>query len=270
MQWVRGKCLGKGSYGSVFLAHPTTPDWPLLAVKSAYFRKSSSLMKERRILLGLFGSEGIVKCYGSCLSLEFFTTVYNLLMEFAPGGCLLDLINKTYGGKIPENDVRQYAGMILKGLSSIHKNGYVHCDLKPANILVFPSEQGLSQLKIADFGLAKELGERDLGKPCSFRGTPLYMSPESVGISVIRPALDIWSLGCVVIEMITGNPPCKGLGMQGLLNRLVLESGSPDIPENMSREGKDFLSKCFTRPYYQRWTADMLLNHPFIVGEKLT
>ncbi|KAF2309389.1 hypothetical protein GH714_001874 [Hevea brasiliensis] len=129
-----------------------------------------------------------------CLSHENGMTIYNLLLEYAPGGSLADLINK-YGGKIPECDVRRYTRMILKGLSSIHNNGYVHCDLKPANILVFPSDQQDFQLKIADFGLAKEPDEDNSRKffyQYTFRGTPLYMSPESVKHAEISPALDIW------------------------------------------------------------------------------
>ncbi|KAF2309370.1 hypothetical protein GH714_001785 [Hevea brasiliensis] len=85
--------------------------------------------------------------------------------------------------------------MILKGLSSIHNNGYVHCDLKPANILVFPSDQQDFQLKIADFGLAKEPDEGNSRKffyQYTFRGTPLYMSPESIKLAEISPALNIW------------------------------------------------------------------------------
>ncbi|KAF2309352.1 hypothetical protein GH714_001699 [Hevea brasiliensis] len=152
-------------------------------------------------------------------------TIYNLLLEYAPGGSLADLINK-YGGKIPECDVRRYTRMILKGLSSIHNNGYVHCDLKPANILVFPSDQQDFQLKIADFGLAKEPDEDNSRKffyQYTFRGTPLYMSPESVKHAEISPALDIWSLGCIVIEMITGKPPWHELDVEDFFVRLAFE-----------------------------------------------
>ncbi|KAJ9190019.1 hypothetical protein P3X46_001256 [Hevea brasiliensis] len=207
MEWVRWKCLGKGSYGSVFLALPTTPVLLLLAIKGGSY-------------LHFFGSEGIVRCYGACLR------------------------------KIPECDVRQYTWMILKGLSCIHKNGYVHCDL--------------------NLGLAKELGEYDSRKFYTFRGTALYTSPESVGLAKISSALDIWSLGCVVIEMITREPPCKELGIQYLIIRLAFENRSPEIPESVSKKGKDFLNMCFMRPHCERWIADMLLNHPFIVEDELT
>ncbi|KAF2309416.1 hypothetical protein GH714_002132 [Hevea brasiliensis] len=194
-----------------------------------------SLQKELKILLSLSGSEGVIQCYGDCLSHENGMTIYNLLLEYAPGGSLADLINK-YGGKIPKCDVRRYTRMILKGLSSIHDNGYVHCDLKPANILVFPSDQQDFQLKIADFGLAKEPDEGNSRKflyQYTFHGTPLYMSPESVKLAEISPALDIWSLGCIVIEMITGKPPWHELDVEDILVRLAFEGSSPEIPENM-------------------------------------
>ncbi|XP_057995016.1 mitogen-activated protein kinase kinase kinase 20-like [Hevea brasiliensis] len=243
MDWVRGKCLGKGSYGSVFLAIQTNIISPLLAVKSALIIDSFSIM-----------------------------IIYNLLLEYAPGGSLADLINK-YGGKIPECDVRRYTRMILKGLSSIHNNGYVHCGLKPAKIIVFPSDQQDFQLKVADFGLAKEPDEDNLRKffyQYTFRGTPLYMSSESVKLAEISPALDFWSLGCIVIEMITGKSPWHELVVEDILVRLAFEGSSPEIPESMSKKGKDFLRICFMRPHCERWTANMLLDHPFIVDEELT
>ncbi|KAF2309387.1 hypothetical protein GH714_001867 [Hevea brasiliensis] len=182
MDWVRGKCLVKGSYGSVFLARPTNIISPPLAVKFALIINSFSLQKELKILFSLSGSEGVIQCYGDCLSHKNGMTIYNLLLKYAPDGSLADLINKC-GGKIPECDVRRYSQMILKGLSSIHNNGYVHCDIKLANILVFLSDQqDLSQLKIADFGLAKSLmnakepDEEDSRKffyQYTFQGTPM-------------------------------------------------------------------------------------------------
>ncbi|MBA0820608.1 hypothetical protein Gohar_028327 [Gossypium harknessii] len=96
--------------------------------------------------------------------------VYNMFLEYVPRGSLLDLMNR-YGGKIPERDVNCYTQMILEGLLDIHEKGYIHSNLKPGNILVFPLQHGtgLSTLKIADFGLAKQQEIKDTRS--GFRGT---------------------------------------------------------------------------------------------------
>ena len=92
-----------------------------------------------------------------------------------------------------------FTTMILRGLCCLHATGYFHCDPKPDNILAFPSDQQewRVSLKIADFGLAKEPdGKRvpELNRGI-FQGTPIHMSPESVALGEVGPALDIWSPG---------------------------------------------------------------------------
>ncbi|XP_020963427.1 serine/threonine-protein kinase PDIK1L-like [Arachis ipaensis] len=98
--------------------------------------------------------------------------------------------------------------MIVKGLSHIHRKEIAHCDLKPENILLFPSldkESANYQLKIADFGLSKTKNEEaDVevwkSKP---RDTSSYFSSEAFSSHIDAP-IDIWALGCIVIEMLTG------------------------------------------------------------------
>ncbi|KAJ0104549.1 hypothetical protein Patl1_18263 [Pistacia atlantica] len=205
MDWVKVRVLGKGSFGVVYLAVPTFGNFPCFAVKSTILKHSSSLQKERRILEKLSCLPEIVECLGANIDYEDRVGfVYNLYLEYAAGGTLLDVIRS--GGKLSEPEVQHYTRLILKGLCSIHEKGYVHCDLKPANILVFPQKDGINSIKIADFGLAKEPNET-LNPNCykfRFRGTPIYMPPESVAFGEIDTALDIWSLGCIVVEMFTG------------------------------------------------------------------
>ena len=131
----------------------------------------------------------IVHYFGNDLTIESGVGFYNLQLEYASGGTLEDLIKKT-GGKLVE--LQRYTRMIVKGLCCIHEKGYVHCDLKLANILVFRSEDGKGiAVKIADFGILKIPREENdfVKRKLCFRGTPIYTSPESVALGEIEAPL---------------------------------------------------------------------------------
>ncbi|GJV73634.1 mitogen-activated protein kinase kinase kinase 17-like protein [Tanacetum coccineum] len=119
--------------------------------------------------------------------------VYNLLFEFASGGTLADVIKMSHGKGLLEVDVKRYARSILKGLSHVHKRGYVHCDLKPENILTVPNKNSDGFIdKVGDLGLAKrvkQVKKKDPGR--YWRGNPLYLSPEAVISGVQKPPADI-------------------------------------------------------------------------------
>ncbi|KAG2397024.1 Mitogen-activated protein [Vigna angularis] len=133
-------------------------------------------------------------------------------------------------------------------------------DVKLQNILVFDGE-----VKIADFGLTKEKGEKQ-GK-CEFRGTSLFILPESVNDDEYEPPTDIWALGCAIVEMVTEKPAwgvSNGSNIWSLMIRIGVGEDMPKIPEELSEEAKDFLEKCFDKDPKNRWSTEMLLKHPFI------
>ncbi|KAF7844898.1 mitogen-activated protein kinase kinase kinase 17 [Senna tora] len=272
------KILGVGSTGTVFKGVPVAiqrGNTGVRAIKNSLF--ISALVREEFILKSFKGCPHILQCYDGQYSEENEKITYNLIMEYAPHGTLRTLIN--INNPLPEILVRTYTRMILKGLSYIHHENIVHCDLKPENILLFPpsySSQSPSgenfNLKIADFGLAMTEEEKIVNdEGCCFpkfrfRGTPYYMSPESVR-GVIDTALDVWSLGCLVIEMIIGMPAWWKLeGIEELMFTLAMERKPPEIPDGVSEECGDFLRKCLVVDPKGRWTTDMLLNHPFIIS----
>ncbi|XP_022152305.1 ribosomal protein S6 kinase alpha-5-like [Momordica charantia] len=266
--WTRVMVLGEGSQGKVFLGKPTLGPIYYVAVKAAFIAKSSSLAIEKDILQHFVGCPEIIQCIGDEITLEESSICYNLILEYAAGGTLANLIKKQR--KLPENLVKEYLKMILRGLSCIHSKGFVHSDLKPANILAFPQGDGKMKLKIADFGLSKRWVHQDhevvlnttiaSSKP-KFKGTPIYMSPESVVLGSISPPCDIWSLGCILVEMITGKrvwESCQTIGE--FIKKLVHEMELPaDIPEELSREGRDFLASCFDHDPQRRWTANIVV-----------
>ncbi|GMN61468.1 hypothetical protein TIFTF001_030554 [Ficus carica] len=269
--WSRSKHLGKGSYGSVFLG--LHKNGTMFAVKTAKLENSNSLVKEKKILKHIGNSPEIVRYYGDEITIEKGIQYYNLFLEYASYGDLLKLINKV-GGRIPkEGPVQVFTRMILDSLCCIHAKGIVHCDIKPENILVFSSDRYgcRCQLKIADFGLAKEASEAALeSKKYAFCGTPDYMPPESVALFYkYETSMDIWSLGCVVLVMFTGKSIWSGtdgkpLDREEIIQILASTETMPEIPKEMSETGKDFLGKCLQRDPSKRWSAQKLLDHPYV------
>ncbi|KAD5961016.1 hypothetical protein E3N88_12489 [Mikania micrantha] len=264
MEWVRGQSIGHGSFAKVNLAKPTNQSSrfpPLMAVKSSPAHQSVSLFNECMILDELNGCPEILSCYGDCFTVENGEKLYNVALEYAPGGSLADKVKNSENSRLPESDVRRYTKSILKGLQFIHRKGFVHCDIKLQNILLFSGDI----VKIADFGLAKKAGKNCCSR-YEIRGTPMYLAPETVAGGEQGPASDIWAVGCLVSEMLTGKPAwmCSGIGE--LLMKIGVGDDIPEIPRKLSDAGKDFIGKCFVKDASRRWTADMLLNHPFIVG----
>ncbi|KAK1258897.1 Mitogen-activated protein kinase kinase kinase NPK1 [Acorus gramineus] len=267
MEWVRGATLGRGTFATVNVAsvRQTSSDnqqLPLLiAVKSAPFSQSSTLQHERSVLTNLDGCPHIIRCLGNDITTEpNGDHRYNLFLEYASRGSLHDLI-RSDGAPLQESVARRYARSVLLGLRHVHDKGFVHCDVKLRNVLVFNDDR--QQVKIADFGLAKRASTKaDCGK---FRGTPLYMAPESVLHGEYEPPSDVWAFGCTVAEMMTGSTVWRGTEVKSLLFEIASEE--PLISEGLSEQGKDFLRKCLVKDPAERWTAEMLLSHPFVAAE---
>ncbi|KAF8012395.1 hypothetical protein BT93_I0522 [Corymbia citriodora subsp. variegata] len=272
MDWVRGKEIGHGGFATIHLATPagTFPSDhpPLMAVKSCDAALSSSLRLEEQILRELGDCPRIVRCFGDSLTTERGgEELYNVLLEYAAGGSLADSM-KSGGKPLSEPEIRRHARSILEGLEFVHSKGFVHCDVKLQNILLFPS--GGDEVKIADFGLAKRAGGKQDG--FEWRGTPMYMAPESVNCNEYEPPSDIWALGCAVVEMATGRPAWGSRAESNacaLMIRIGVGDEIPEIPEGLSEQGNDFLTKCFAKNPKKRWTARMLLKHPFLAVDCL-
>ncbi|CAI0553643.1 unnamed protein product [Linum tenue] len=275
MDWIRGDSIGYGSSSTVDLAifrgtHFAPPS--VMAVKSCAAGDSGLLKNEKLILDQIGKSPNIVRCLGEDCSFEKGQSLQNLFLEYASGGSLADHVKKS-GGRLSESTVRSYTRSILKGLDQIHGKGFVHCDVKLQNLLVF----GDGGIKIADFGLAKKTGEAEekqgrREKKVEIRGTPLFMAPESVNENVYEPPCDIWALGCAVVEMLTGKPAWNykpGTNIFSFLMRIGAGDESPAVPEESSAELKDFLSNCFVKDPAARWTAAMLLEHPFLSADEI-
>ncbi|KAL3596124.1 hypothetical protein D5086_007761, partial [Populus alba] len=202
MHWTRGQTIGRGSSATVSMARANRSG-QVFAVKSAELSKSESLQKEQ-IVLSTLRCPQIVAYKGCDITNENGKVLYNLFLEYASGGTLIDAIREG-GGCLDEDMIRLYARTILLGLEYLHCNGIVHCDIKGHNILV--TSDGA---KIADLGCAKrvdEVSEADWGATATIAGTPLYMAPEVARAEHQGFPADIWAVGCTIVEMATGQAP---------------------------------------------------------------
>ncbi|KAL1196523.1 Mitogen-activated protein kinase kinase kinase 20 [Cardamine amara subsp. amara] len=201
---------------------------------------AASLANEKSVLDKLGDDcDEIVRCFGEDRTVENGEEMHNLFLEYASRGSLESNLKKLNGEGLPESTVRRHTGSVLRGLQHIHANGFAHCDLKLGNILLF----GDGAVKIADFGLAKRTGE-------------VTASIEGVQIR-----------GCAVVEMFSGKTAWsfkQGSNFMSLLIRIGVGDEIPMIPEDLSEQGRDFLLKCFVKDPKKRWTAEMLLHHPFV------
>ncbi|CAF1699593.1 unnamed protein product [Brassica oleracea var. botrytis] len=255
--WIRGSCIGRGCFGTVTKA-VSKIDGGVFAVKSVDLStclpsQSESLENEISILRSLKSHPHIVRFLGDDVSKEGTTSFRNLHLEYLPEG---DVSNG--GIVVDETLLRRYVWCLVSALGHVHSNGIVHCDVKSKNVLVV---NGGSSVKLADFGSAMEFK-----KPTAEitpRGSPLWMAPETIRGEYQGPKSDVWSLGCTVIEMLTGKPAWEENGFDSL-SRIGYSNELPFIPAGVSELGQDFLEKCLRRDRSQRWSCDQLLEHPFL------
>ncbi|KAI9144102.1 kinase-like domain-containing protein [Paraphysoderma sedebokerense] len=181
---------------------------------------------------------------------------FNIILEYVENGSLAHTLKNF--GPLPEKMVVNNVIKICEGLGYLHEHGLMHLDLKAANILTTKN----GEVKLSDFGVSLAINGSYTENE-RFVGTAYWMAPEIIELSGPTPASDIWSLGCTIIELVTGKPPYSELLTMAALFRIV-EDDMPPIPEDLSKELKDFLMKCFNKDPSKRWSAKGLLEHEWL------
>jgi tRNA A-37 threonylcarbamoyl transferase component Bud32 len=143
-------------------------------------------------------------------------------LEFCAGG---SLEKKLGGTPLPPRDAAQFAEKLARAMQVAHEKGVIHRDLKPANVML--AEDGTP--KITDFGLAKKLDEAGQTAPGAVMGTPSYMAPEQASgkSKALGPACDIYALGAILYECLTGRPPFRGPTMAQTLAQVQTQEPIP-------------------------------------------
>ena len=254
--------LGNGSFGKVRLYRDKNYKELLFAIKT--LKKEGitsyhfSLLKQEVDILSNMDHPNIVKYFG-IFEDDYFI---HIVMEYLKGQDLSKIISLKNYTDFNENQMGQIIHQLLKALSFIHSKNIIHRDIKPENIL-FSDKRNIFSLKLIDFGLAtfKEQEKKTAG-------TPMYMSPEMVDGNGTYVS-DIWSVGVVVYQMVTGKLPFDGGENdenQILYEHIKNDEYNKEKLNNVecSDDVKDFIDKALQKDIKKRMTVQEALNHPWI------
>ena len=246
--------IGSGGMGEVYRARDNKlqREVALKLLPKAFAQDPERLARFRREaqILAQLNHPNIAAIY----SVEQTGDTHFLVMELAPGETLRDRIKR---GPVPVEESLDIAKQIAAGLECAHEKSIVHRDLKPANIKVTP--EGV--VKILDFGLARafaaDTGSSDpansptltgMTAPGTILGTAAYMSPEQARGKTVDKRSDIWALGCVLYEMLTGKHAYDGEDVTDILASVV--KSEPDwqaLPENTPPGIRTLLRRCLQK-----------------------
>lgn len=267
-KWVQGARIGAGSFGTVVLGmDPITGE--LMAVKQVPIPPGSSPQNELQrsmidalhremSLLKELNHENIVRYYGLSSQGNFL----NIFLEYIPGGSV-QLMLQLYG-PFEEPLIRNFTRQVLVGLSYLHGVDIIHRDIKGANILI--DIKGTA--KISDFGISKKVDQGEdkdqkSSRRASLQGSVFWMAPEVVKQTAYTKKADIWSVGCLIVEMFTGKHPFPKFSQMQAIFKIGTHT-SPEIPVGCTAEARDFLMKSFEIDFEKRPSAVELLSESFV------
>ncbi|XP_063036847.1 serine/threonine-protein kinase PAK 1-like [Melospiza melodia melodia] len=248
--------LGQGGFGAIYKALDTSSGQQVaIKIMSLEEEMSEELAANEILAMRDNRSPNIVTYLDSYLvDAELW-----LAMEFMDGGTLFDVLRAVY---LEEGQIGAVCRECLQGLHFLHSRQVIHRDIKSCNVLVGTD----GSVKLGDFGLCAQLSPEH-SKRSSSVGTPSWMAPEVVRGEAYGPKVDIWSLGIMGLEMVEGEAPYQREARLRVFE-LLERNGPPKLqnPRHHSALLRDFLRCCLQADEDRRWSAQELLQHPFVTS----
>ena len=251
--------LGEGAYSTVFKVKRNI-DKKIYALKKVKIlnlseKEKENALNEVRILASV--KSNFVVSYKEAFFDEKDNTLC-IVMEFADRGDLYQKIvqHKKSAIFFEESDIWRIFIQLVKGLKSLHDLKILHRDMKSANVFLFSN----GSAKLGDLNVSK-VAKRGLGYTQT--GTPYYASPEVWKDKPYDNKSDVWSLGCVLYEMITLRPPFRAQNMEGLFNK-VCKGQFSRIPERFSDDLFQVVQFLLQVNPISRPSCEQILNHPIV------
>ncbi|CEI96957.1 Putative MAP kinase-activated protein kinase [Rhizopus microsporus] len=271
--------IGQGSFATVYKAqHKETEQ--IVAVKSVKRSKLTKKLLENLeseiSILTAIRHEHIVGLI-DCQKTE--SNIY-LVMEYCSLGDLSHYIKqvrtnksmkRSSAGGLPERVVRHFLKQLASALQFLRSQNLVHRDIKPQNLLLAPNpiDHELPTLKVADFGFARFLPNASLAD--TLCGSPLYMGPEILSYKKYDAKADLWSVGAVLYEMVTGKPPFRAQNHLELLKKIQENNDQIHFPSDENSIGsdiKDLIRKLLKKNPVERLSFEDFFRHPAILVVK--
>jgi serine/threonine protein kinase len=187
---------------------------------------------------------------------------YYVVSELVKGGELFKRLVKVKC--FTEDQACDIILQIMQGLNYMHLQSVTHRDMKPENILLVSDQQDCFDIKIADLGFAQKF-DRNTGLDLVL-GTPLYMAPELVRGEKYSEKVDVWSLGCITYQLLSGKTPFDGRNLEKI-NHYICNKPivfKDKYFRDVSPNAKDFILHCLERDQFKRPSIEDLFDHPWI------
>lgn len=264
-EFSRKDLIGHGAFAVVFKGrHREKHDWEVAVkcINKKNLAKSQTLLGKEIKILKELKHENIV----ALLDFQETASSVYLVMEYCNGGDLADYLHSK--GTLSEDTIRVFLQQIAGAMRVLQAKGIIHRDLKPQNILLsYPpgrkSHSNNTCIKIADFGFARYLQNNMMA--ATLCGSPMYMAPEVIMSQNYDAKADLWSIGTIVFQCLTGKAPFQASSPQDL--RLFYEKNknlSPNIPRETSCHLRHLLLGLLQRNHKDRMDFDEFFCHPFL------